>query len=345
MSQPPSPSTPPSPGASGSDGAGSCPPPPVCGCQELKECRSCGAKLPPESFNKMGGTKASGGSPYRKAMCKTCEREEHRKRRLRHTEAGPRPPACECCLRTGKLYLDHCHTTELNRGWLCHKCNTGIGKLGDHLIGLRKTLAYMLRFLGREGLSEEETRSPSGDTPEGCCKRCGEHCEESDFRVTGRTIRGVFRMHTCRACEAADARQRYQLAKCVGPPAPACELCSKEGPTMLDHCHVTGRFRGWLCHDCNTGLGKLGDDTASVRRALAYLDRWLDSIQWPDAPRARSRSPRHTWLLSPGCCPAPPHRQATSRRRGTPLLPAAGRHSRTRSAPRRARPASGWRPG
>jgi hypothetical protein len=56
---------------------------------------------------------------------------------------------------------------------------------------------------------------------------------------------------------------------------------------MLDHCHVTGRFRGWLCHACNTGLGELGDDVASVRRALAYLERWLNSIHWSDAaPRA-----------------------------------------------------------
>jgi hypothetical protein len=244
-------------------------------------------------FHRMGPTKPKGGA-YRRAMCKTCTREEERKSRQRHKAAGPRPHTCECCLRTARLCLDHCHTTELIRGWLCSNCNTGIGKLGDNLIGLRRSLVYFLRFLGREGLSEEETRSPSADTSEGCCKQCGEHCEESDFRVATRTPRGVFRTHTCRTCESDNARQRYQLAKCVGSPAPACELCRKEGPTVLDHCHVTGRFRGWLCGECNVGLGKLGDDLASVRRAIAYLERWLFSIPWSDvAPRARSRSPRH----------------------------------------------------
>jgi hypothetical protein len=129
--------------------------------------------------------------------------------------------------------------------------------------------------------------------PKGCCKRCGEQREESDFKVASRTPRGVFRTRTCRTCEAAAERQRYRLVKLVGSPAPACELCRSEGPTALDHCHVTGKFRGWLCRECNVGIGKLGDDIAGVRRAIAYLERWFIRIPWSDvAQRARSRSPR-----------------------------------------------------
>lgn len=41
----------------------------------------------------------------------------------------------------------------------------------------------------------------------------------------------------------------------------------------LDHDHVTGEFRGWICVNCNTGLGKLGDNRAGLEIALAYLDR------------------------------------------------------------------------
>lgn len=53
-----------------------------------------------------------------------------------------------------------------------------------------------------------------------------------------------------------------------------CECCGGDnnGRTLhLDHDHVTGKFRGWLCTCCNTGIGKLGDSIAGVRRALAYL--------------------------------------------------------------------------
>lgn len=58
----------------------------------------------------------------------------------------------------------------------------------------------------------------------------------------------------------------------------ACENCGRESwlevrDLALDHDHATGKFRGWLCHTCNTGLGLLGDNREGLLRALAYLDR------------------------------------------------------------------------
>lgn len=56
-----------------------------------------------------------------------------------------------------------------------------------------------------------------------------------------------------------------------------CECCSRKpngkGGLHLDHCHVTGLFRGWLCHNCNTALGLLGDSQEGLLRALEYLRR------------------------------------------------------------------------
>jgi len=43
-------------------------------------------------------------------------------------------------------YLDHCHDTDVFRGWLCHRCNVGIGFLGDTLEGLNKAIAYLEKF-------------------------------------------------------------------------------------------------------------------------------------------------------------------------------------------------------
>lgn len=39
----------------------------------------------------------------------------------------------------------------------------------------------------------------------------------------------------------------------------------------VDHCHKTDSIRGLLCHNCNTGIGQLGDDSGSVERAVKYL--------------------------------------------------------------------------
>jgi len=68
-----------------------------------------------------------------------------------------------------------------------------------------------------------------------------------------------------------------------------CALCRREftksGGTKpnIDHDHTccSGRYtcgqclRGVLCHDCNTGLGKLGDSKASLMRAVEYVSQKL----------------------------------------------------------------------
>lgn len=44
------------------------------------------------------------------------------------------------------MSLDHCHHTGLFRGWLCGKCNTAIGKLGDTLEGVKRAVAYLEKY-------------------------------------------------------------------------------------------------------------------------------------------------------------------------------------------------------
>ena len=42
--------------------------------------------------------------------------------------------------------------------------------------------------------------------------------------------------------------------------------------THMDHCHSTGVFRGLLCSACNLALGKVGDDSETLRRLATYLE-------------------------------------------------------------------------
>lgn len=80
----------------------------------------------------------------------------------------------------------------------------------------------------------------------------------------------------------AYAKQKA-LDKRRGKPTPTrrapvnCEACGKEfietkKGACLDHDHVTGKFRGWLCQKCNTALGMVGDCAEGVRRLLSYLE-------------------------------------------------------------------------
>jgi len=52
----------------------------------------------------------------------------------------------------------------------------------------------------------------------------------------------------------------------------ACGICLQEMETpFVDHDHVSGRVRGLLCAQCNTGLGMFQDDPAIILRASLYL--------------------------------------------------------------------------
>ena len=58
-----------------------------------------------------------------------------------------------------------------------------------------------------------------------------------------------------------------------------CAICSTDlsalqpGRIHLDHCHVSGKVRGWLCVKCNTGLGMYQDNPARLRLAADYLEK------------------------------------------------------------------------
>lgn len=88
----------------------------------------------------------------------------------------------------------------------------------------------------------------------------------------------------CVECQKVRAKERKLIKdqfSHLTPPTPGtpCECCGR--PTyknwQLDHCHETGKFRGWICKQCNTGLGNLGDTLTSLRAAVSYLERATQS--------------------------------------------------------------------
>ena len=41
---------------------------------------------------------------------------------------------------------------------------------------------------------------------------------------------------------------------------------------VLDHCHDSETFRGWLCFNCNSGLGQFKDELRRIKNAVEYLE-------------------------------------------------------------------------
>lgn len=54
-----------------------------------------------------------------------------------------------------------------------------------------------------------------------------------------------------------------------------CAICHEEFTYVprVDHDHRTGKVRGLLCRECNSGLGFFEDDSKRIEKAIAYLSR------------------------------------------------------------------------
>lgn len=50
-----------------------------------------------------------------------------------------------------------------------------------------------------------------------------------------------------------------------------CEICISAKKISFDHNHVTGKFRGWICHRCNIALGKIKDNKKILKKRLKIL--------------------------------------------------------------------------
>ena len=77
-------------------------------------------------------------------------------------------------------------------------------------------------------------------------------------------------------------RRYHRLPNPTRPCPDLCEGCGRLEPRIhkcsgkrfslcLDHCHITGRFRGWLYSVCNTTAGKYNDDYKLIEKLAEYL--------------------------------------------------------------------------
>lgn len=99
--------------------------------------------------------RAANPDKYRAALKKWADANKDSRRTYTRTRAARTrgvvgvnlsgaPGICQICFDwTEKLCWDHCHTQNTFRGWLCGKCNAGIGLLGEHKSVLLSALEYL----------------------------------------------------------------------------------------------------------------------------------------------------------------------------------------------------------
>lgn len=117
---------------------------------EKKQCSDCGEHKPLHEFPKHIGHYDNLDS-----RCRSCIKFRANERKLAERSAPrpkPNPRVCECCKkplehgngrRKVDLACDHDRKTGAFRGWLCNRCNVGIGLLGDDEEGILTALEYL----------------------------------------------------------------------------------------------------------------------------------------------------------------------------------------------------------
>ncbi|WP_411978408.1 endonuclease domain-containing protein [Streptomyces scopuliridis] len=138
------------------------------------------------------------------------------------------------------------------RGLLCARCLSGLGMASDDVVALRSAVDYLTSWKA----------APPRDVPAPPVKPVGRRW--SKYRVSD------------------DEYERRQAEQ-----GGACAVCARvprgvRKSLAIDHDHSCcpekrscGRcVRGLLCQHCNSALGLLGDDVASLEAAIRYLEKY-----------------------------------------------------------------------
>lgn len=130
-------------------------------------------------------------------------------------------------------------------------------------------------------LSEFGALSTSKDGHKGQCKVCiksvweawyanPENREKNRARNRGysQTEKGKANSHRKRLARYGLTAQEFEdLTRASNG---LCDSCKTRVGTSIDHDHKTGKVRGFLCSQCNTALGLLGDNSDMIQRLLMY---------------------------------------------------------------------------
>jgi hypothetical protein len=99
---------------------------------------------------------------------------------------------------------------------------------------------------------------------------CSRECKEAAYIADGRAAAVSLRAHYRNSYGLTMDEVEVMRAKGCGI-CGTVEWMGRHSQAHIDHDHATGRVRGVLCHDCNTGLGKFRDDPELLAAAIRYL--------------------------------------------------------------------------
>jgi len=111
------------------------------------------------------------------------------------------------------------------------------------------------------------------------CKECHRRLPLTAFTThTPRSDGAYYLRKICRECHTLVEAEHWIVTKNAPPKPDHCDCCGTKKILQGDHIHGTTIFRGWVCRNCNTGIGSLGDTLEGVLRAAVYLEKYKNKI-------------------------------------------------------------------
>ena len=245
-------------------------------------CRDCGEEktLSTEFFERR-----SDNGLYRH-ICLSCLRASQRDRYMKahkeKQEAKAKKIAEEDALfNSGKYKCQHCNQVQKLSQFSVNK---------NGRLGIETTCKNCKQHMKDKRLKE------SGNLR--CCKKCGliaRNIEELELFVKSKYSK-FGRYNICKKCHTkSDSNTKhnnslekrvkkfgievYEYNMMVAKQRNCCAICKKPKEQFegrgnnfhIDHCHTSGKVRGLLCSNCNTGLGQFKDNIKSLENAIQYL--------------------------------------------------------------------------
>jgi len=112
------------------------------------------------------------------------------------------------------------------------------------------------------------------------CHTCHKILPSTAFTTHTPRMDGAYYLQKiCRECHTVVWKEQRDVRKNAPPEPDRCDCCHKKVEKLqVDHLHGSTTFRGWLCRQCNTGLGGLGDDLKGVLQGAIYLENDTEKV-------------------------------------------------------------------
>ena len=142
---------------------------------------------------------------------------------------------------------------------------------GSNPRGIRKEVNFYFRS-GIRSKGKIKIEGKESDVQE--CKECHRSLPQIAFNTHTLRSNGSWSLfRICRECKTLINAELAIVRKNAPPKPDDCANCHKNKKLQVDHIHGTTIFRGWVCRNCNTGLGSLGDNLEGVLRGATYLEK------------------------------------------------------------------------